>query len=604
MASQRNMISLGILALSIFLSLVWYKNFEIVQITNAQDLTFMNLFRDQQSYPDGFLFKQTYPLLLSSVYYWVIGWLGTLLEPYWVLYGYFIFTNCLVLGGLFYLAHTITQNITASFLAVFALSLQWQLGHALGGSGPLGLSPAPLHMATGILLFAISCFLQYRHRTSFVLAGIAFNIHASLAIFALTMFVVALLVRRQWRVLAKGCVLACIVAIPTLVQIICYQLSINETPLSENWYHLVRLRSSHHTMPSLFGFDNWSRFIPYLFLFPIGYRMAVNGARESTNQIYGNIALLTFGILLLCLAGTIFSEWLPIVPLIELTLYRSTRFFVIFAVILYFSVAARSLDLKNRHDVIHIFLMAGLLSASFPLIYASLLALGLAVTYKKKPLLSIAVASIIALAMLFVFHLVWQRYDSHLIIKALSLPLFLAILCLLMIYSALMKWKKMTWPHKLILPVLLALTVFFSPVYPLYSDTAYFTAAKDLQYWLKDHTSKEHLIIFPPDVKIWSGLSERGDTFTFNELAYQIYAPSIGKEVISRAKDYVEDPLSFKNGKTLEKAINESYAHWDEAKFRAVAAKYQSGYAVVYRDKSLSFPLRCENERFRVYEIN
>jgi len=595
---------LFLLVLGVFFSVVWYPNFEAVQISNSQDMTFMKIFWDQNLYPSSFLLRQLYPIHLSSLYYWIIGLLGTFVDPYWGLYGCFILTNCLVIAGLFHLARTITRDLTASFLSVLALSLQWQLGHALGGSGPLGLAPAALHIATGISLFSISFFLQRRSKTSFILAGIAFNFHASLAIFVLTMFGVTLLIRKQLKELGIGCLIAAVAASPMFIYLLSHAFSAMNATSFEHWYQIVRLRSAHHTMPFLFKFHYFIRFIPYIFVFLLGYRMSQREAKddESLYKLNG-LVFLTLGIIILCGLGTVFTEWFPVVSVIELTPFRSTRFFVVFAVILYLSSAIRYIGHKNIEAFAHTFLIAGILAASFPAIYGALIGLILISTHKRRPFLAIVVTVVLTIGVLGALYYSLQLYGIQVIIQRSNLPMFFALLGLLMVYGAMIGLKSFEMLLKPTFLVLGALMIFLAPVYPLFFNQGYFTATKDLQLWLKNNTPAGRLVVLPPEAGIWNGLSERGDTFSFTEIAYQIYVPSLSEEIMKRTKDYVDDPLGFKDGRELEKAMTDSYNSWNEAKFRAIGAKYESDYAVVGRNKDLQFPLLYENNEFRVYDI-
>lgn len=593
-----------LLLLGVFFSIVWYSNFEVVQISNSQDLTFIKMFRDQNLYPSTFLLSQLYPVHLSSLYYWFIGLLGTVVDPYCAMYACFILTNCLVLSGLFHLALTITKNITASFLSVLALSLQWQLGHALGGSGPLGLAPSALHVAMGILLFSISFFLQRRNMAAFVLVGVAFNIHASFAIFVLTMFCVTLLIRRQWKLLATGCGIAAVAASPIFIYLLSQIYSVSDAVPFEQWYQMIRLRSAHHTMPFLFKFHNYIRFLPYPFIFLLGYRMSQRETKDAESLYRRNsLVLLTLGIIVLCGIGTIFSEWLPMASVVQLTPFRSTRFFVIISVILYLSVAIRQIGRRNSAAIAHTVLTAGIVSASFPAIYGALIGLILITARRRNRFFAIIISVVLAAGSLYALHYSWLRYGTHALIQHSNLLILFATLSLLIAYGAMMKRKGFEIFLKPTFLALGALLVLLAPVYPLFSSQAYFSAAKDLQYWLKDNAPMGRLVVQPPEAGIWSGLSERGDTFSYKEIAYQIYMPYLREEILKRTKDYVDDPLGFSDGKSLENAMIKSYNSWDEAKFKVIGMKYESDFAVVGKDKDLRFPLLYENKEFRVYRI-
>ena len=56
-------------------------------------------------------------------------------------------------------------------------------------------------------------------------------------------------------------------------------------------------------------------------------------------------------------------------------------------------------------------------------------------------------------------------------------------------------------------------------------------------------------------------------------------------------------------GYTCNQFCREQYSRLDEAYFKKLAKKYNAGYAVVEKTKTLGFNLAYENDGYRIYKI-
>lgn len=322
--------------IGLVLSLLWYHNFQAGQIDNSETLTFMKMFLDPSLYPDTFILQQANSVHYYSLYYLIIGLIGKIVDPYWGLYGYFLAINCLCICGIFYLAYTVTKSVAASYLSVLALTLQWQLNHSLGGSTSLGHGPFPDQMATGLLLFGFAFFLQKRFWVASAVIGLTFNVHASFSLFAGFMCVVSLFVRKEHKISSVFLLLALVFSSPTLVLMLTSPIFESGMDFSE-WLYLVRLRSWGHVMPSGFG-AHYLSFFPYIMI-------AVYTLFLDRSEIKKNIRSILLAVVILCVAGTVFTEMIPIQRAIQLTLFRPSIFVVIFAVILWCDYLMKNLKL-------------------------------------------------------------------------------------------------------------------------------------------------------------------------------------------------------------------------------------------------------------------
>ena len=588
-----------LIAIGVFMSIVWYGNFEISQIDNSQTLTFMKMFRDPSLYPDTFLLKQAYSIHLYSVYYILAGLIGTIVDPYWGLYGYFIAINCLCICGIFYLAHTITKNTMASYLSVLALTLQWQFGHALGGSSELGICPYPDLLATGVLLYSIAFFVRGRVLAAFIVVGLTFNIHMSFSALLFLAMCLSMLLQKKWKSLFVGCMLFIVGAIPMLAYMIAHPiLAANQIP-SESWYHIVRLRSSGHTMPLSWGFGRYAKFVPYLMLLYYGCRVGIkNGDEEKVRKLNVCVSVVV-GIFILCICGVVFSEWIPVEPIIKMTVFRCTRFIVIMAVIVYMGVAVENIKRDCWSRVIHVLLIVAVISASFPIMYLTLIFLyWRSLKTKNKTVSYLAIIFMVLISMYAGCH-----YGVEDIMARSNLFLYALLLPVLILFNFMRRFFVASVWKYISIALIVLIVGLVSHSYPLYSDRSYYSSVKDVQLWLKKYADKGSLVVYPPNSYIWSGLSERGDYFNYCQFGYVIYADFLGPEIIKRMKLYIPHIETYENQDGLIEDMTSSYDGWSNVEFDSIARDANVGYAIVGNDRDLDFLLLYENAVFRVYDI-
>ncbi|MBN2569761.1 MAG: hypothetical protein JXB42_10075 [Deltaproteobacteria bacterium] len=588
-----------LIAFGVVLSLVWYQNFEISQIDNSETLTFMNMFRDPNLYPDSFLLKQIYQIHLFSLYYIVSGLIGMIVDPYWGLYGCFIFINCLCVCGLFYLAHAITKNITASYLSVFALVLQWQWSHALGGSAPLGVGPFPDQLATGLLLFALAYYLRGRIFVAYFLAGATFNVHASFSVFVLIMLSISLLVERKWRMLIKGSVIATLIVLPLVIYMFSSQLLASSVSpmLKSTWYQLMIVRSSEHLLPLHWAVGKYARFLPYVLLFILALYYSSKEFPHRSRIINRKLLGLSAGIVVMCIVGIVFAEFYPVASIMKLTLFRSTRFFVIISVIATISFVNNLREKSVYHNVVYMLLLAAVISGSIPMLYVMTGVLYFSNTRHMRKDVMVAVAAVCTLVLLYGVY----EYDIVTINRYLNIKYFVVVL--MAIFVALyISEKRFQWFQYAAVVLMVSITALFSSVYYSLKDQQYYKSAWNLQLWLRNNMERDECFIAPPSAGISSGISERAYYYAYSDVGYPVYAGYLLPEVLKRLSDYVPNISAIHNSIELSDRMNGAYESWGRKEFKALAKKSGCRYIVVGVNEKLDSTKLYGDGYFSVYD--
>ena len=143
---------------------------------------------------------------------------------------------------------------------------------------------------------------------------------------------------------------------------------------------------------------------------------------------------------------------------------------------------------------------------------------------------------------------------------------------------------------------------FYSFTFPAKYDEL--RAIKDVQLWLKENTSKDKLIMTPPNTRMWSGFSHRGVFMNWVDLNYPIYVPHLGEETIKRANEYVGDILKFPTQASAIFAFENAYNSWQAADFERISSEYGISHAIVYKDRKLAFKKVYGNDLLSIYDLN
>lgn len=193
----------------------------------------------------------------------------------------------------------------------------------LGGDNLVLRSTLARHSAMVAGLWVLVLGVRGNQLAAYVLAGLLFNLHALTGGYVLAMLIAADLTslpRQRWRELALLTVLALILASPALVWI----LRTSEAVTAE-WIALLRIRSAQHSFPFSWPPSDYVMFGLWLLLAGLGWW-------PQRRTVMGRwLAGAAVAVVILSVVGVIFSEVLPLGPVLRAQLLRSTKFLTLLA---------------------------------------------------------------------------------------------------------------------------------------------------------------------------------------------------------------------------------------------------------------------------------
>lgn len=447
----------------------------------------------------------------------------------------------------FYLvAMTLFGKREVAFLSLFFLLFR---GPVLGGVDTLDVLLYTRVAVLPILLFSIYFFLKERHLLSFFLAGIGFLIHPLSTAYVIAILFVSSVFASKYigarRFLLCVTILV-ISASPILIWKILYPPpGLGLLYADPRWIGLVRLRSSHHIFP--FSWGKGTLFRPGLLLL-VFFMSWKHRPRANYHRV---VLCSTATIFALCMAGTVFTELLPLSIVIQSHSFRSSIFLVYFAMIYfanYFLV-----ELQSRKNMFDKLLVA------FP-------SIGILYAAGRWPYPYVA---FFALTMLLILHYLICRRD-------LSPRYF--VMALLVIVVGIGAYDRGSFSI----------------------DNAQDTNWLDVQVWAKQNTSLQDVFIVPPNWYSFRVESERTIYGDWKDGAMTIWSPAFGYEWFRRMK-----ALGYKKAGSLE----EGFKNLNETDFVNIANEgTRNGhktFLIMFKEReTLNFPITYANEKFVVYEVS
>ncbi|MCA9267313.1 MAG: hypothetical protein KDA41_02530, partial [Planctomycetales bacterium] len=232
-------------------------------------------------------------------------------------------------AALYWLSLTLTRNALASSLV--SLSVLWgnSMAASLGGSSGVGLVCNPEFPATAMICVAMALSWRRRHMWACLLAGLAFNVHGSIALFGGAMLCGAAIIdglrNGRWRRAMAACVVFALAAAPTVAWAFSTAAPTGDVPIEE-WLRFPKWIYPHHIFVSDTPAIGWLRLAALLVPGVIGWAAGRSALRGKLTVIEG--WLIAAAILLT--AGYVWVEVWPVRFVAQLTLWRGTRF-VLFA---------------------------------------------------------------------------------------------------------------------------------------------------------------------------------------------------------------------------------------------------------------------------------
>jgi hypothetical protein len=196
----------------------------------------------------------------------------------------------------------------------------------LGGVATIETVMSTRQVAIPLLILSLAFFIRRRPLWSFVCLGAAYVIHPMTAHYALALIIVAELVESRGiraRTVLLGLILFVSIASPILI----WKLTKSPPTLrllsaDPSWLEALHLRSSHHMFPSTWGTAVLGRALLIVALFGIAW-----WKRPEPSGPEHRIALsFAVTVVMLCLAGEVFSELHPVALALVLQPLRSFQF--------------------------------------------------------------------------------------------------------------------------------------------------------------------------------------------------------------------------------------------------------------------------------------
>jgi len=500
------------------------------------------------------------------------------------------FINALLV---FRISSLLFKNQTTAFLSVLLLFFG-KFGVSLTVMGILSTGLfEPTMLAKPFFLLAIYLFLKEKYQLACLIVGAMFYIQGLESFFVAAMFLFFMLVR--FKQLPHTTVLysALLLLLPVL-PLAWVTLSGNFLdPASgesvKQWLSILHFRSFYHLFPLSWGPGDWFNYSGW---FIWAYLLLAYSRRPEK---HGTVLIFGKAVILLCLFGTVFVEFIPTPVFIKLVLWRSTMFLVLFLVI-YISDYLVNFPSENW---IQLLLVSGTAASLFFSSLASyrlitcFAALNLAYQLRRKPLLSV-LFSVWGIAGITGFTLFADAKDIYLFY--ISFAAFFA--------AALLRFGGQRWiPTKRIFLLILFLIASFGVKLRFAESAQERQFSKDwieAQIWAKDNTPVRAVFITPPYLEGFRTYSQRAVVAENKDGAACVYDIGFSLKWWERmnALGYSDLKRSILD---FVPVCRQNYNNLNEKEILDLGSRYRASFAVTERSKELNLKLVHRNRNFNIY---
>jgi hypothetical protein len=441
------------------------------------------------------------------------------------------------------------------------------------------------HVATPLLLWALYLHLRGRFLPAFALCGLAANLHGLYALYVVAMMALDGVLR--WRARGLPRLLAALglfalLALPALVWLAgsSQGLTSGTEPL---WLDIMRERSALHTFPlsqpaAVYG--------GYVLLLAVG----VLAWASADASVYRRTTLhFALAIVVLCLAGFVFAEWLPLPAAIRAQLLRSTRWLT-YLVLLYVA----DLLVRSWHWGIAARVAAVACALAFVLQQPSFVALALAcyllgsgqrwgpgvVAAGALALFAAARTGAVALPQDVLPQLSARFADL------LADPLIVTCLGLFLLVRALAG----RWPRRALAAAAAVVCLYVLPALFLRSvEATRGQSWNEVQAWVRDHTPRDAVFLTPPYRDGFRVFSERAIVGEWKDGTQQFFDVAFAFE--------------WRRRMTQLKGDTHEYDTFDTATLQAIGRAYGASYLVVPGRVRHPLPKLFQNSVATVYAL-
>jgi len=535
---------------AVFYSLIMSYGQDLVQAIASQILSYMAWINNPELFQNDF-FETTFPDYGGfSLWYRSAGWLSLLFPPMAVVY-FLFFAQCFIeVFGIYFLSRKLFPELPESFswITIVLFTFGGVLRYSLGSVAPFGWTVFPDVMVTGIMLFAWGFVIEKRFFPAFILAALSLHFHFSISFFVLITFSILYILNYKNNTLKNFLQ----IAVLSGAIIIPYGVGLMLNPPQqltaglENWVSVVRIHNGMHAFPSQFGLI---QYIPFAFWIAVLFSFFKFYKNSKYFGIIRNSCLIMMGVLVI---STIFIELYPIAQIISLSFFRSSRFFLIFAVFAGTALVYQTISRLREGDI----------KIWNPnLIKKFIIVPGIA-----------AIVFFVFLNILF-YHPVFRTYPGF-------------------VDSLIEDIELSESPLKS--------SLFFQTIK---QTPEYIAAWKNTQIWCKNNTPEDKLILTPYYLRGFRSFSNRGIVFQFRDPPLMIYHYTLYEKITARTKLLGFSVSEYTNPSEYQVLLEKLYKGYDDKDLLTLAESLDLEYVVTERGHSLEFDLKYSNDYFNVYKI-
>ena len=508
-----------------------------------------------------------------------------------------LITEILIVVAMYHFALAVFKDRSVAIMAVLLMSTSKIM---LGGPIVHWNHHTHTYAVMPFLLWSFVLFLNQKTRKAYALLGFAANINIQSTAYVLAMFAVVSLLRAGqkskesgWRhamiSLLKDYGAFVIFSLPCVV----WALTKTGGPLTDAWIQQLRARSSHHSFPLGWEVQDYTNYLLFFTFGVITWLLALRKSEER--EIHLTLGWFSLVALLLCGAGVVFAEWIPVKIVLRSQLFRSTKFLAIF-IVFYASYAIRYLWDKSAG---HKLLAVGTFLVLFLPNYFSFLVL-LVLVYQiaeAKNLYWWTAPAVAAVLILRVYapHIALPTSIDLNQITGFIRPFFedglkMTVLVTLILWISIRKATSIPWLRYVssILVLLLAVVYFVPATYrrkvtPIEKRGNWV----QVQLWARENTPQDAVFLTPPYRAGFRVYSERSAVMEEKDGTQQYFHTDYSYEWWSRVIEI---------GKTQGQYDNLSPDRLEE-----ICRKYGASYLIFPATKPLPFPQVYENKEYKVY---
>lgn len=479
-------------------------------------------------------------------------------------------------------------------------------------------------------LWAIFFFLKRRYVLPMALLGVALSFHATSAGIVLIMFVFAHLLdirnAKQFPFLAGLAVFAGLAVPWVLWQFLWPSSQMPDWTALQGRGDLARVLAIFkwynrpEQAPLSWGFHYWTYFCSFLVLFLVSLRYP---PRRSQNRIIVGFVL---AIVLMILAGIVFTDIVAVPQIMQVQLLRSSKFLTIISLTYAAGYIWKLYGGNFQSKVIACGLSAALFFLSYPpqpswfdqeiargfFFYGRPLALLLLASLGLAfPVRTALFRAIMAVVVLFsAGSLVALFFPAVPAISSFEMPTWFVVFLGCVVIASILRWTRLldrvpvlacqpglvvvaSVPLFLGLSWALARNQGLSRIdFPLHSSPWF-----DVQLWAKHNTAQDDLFVVPPYLEGFKAFSERGIVASWKDGGFSGSLDSrFADEWWGRMSE-----LRCTSGRYRD--CQEGYGSLSDAEFLAIAHRYSASYIVTEKTKLLSLPLLYRNHEYAVYGV-